>query len=354
MEREFLRKLILESTNAPSGENCQPWKFVCSSNRIDLYNLPDRDNPVYNYKQHGSLFAHGAFLENLSVVADFYGYSAAIDFLPDFSSGLVASISLIEKNSETKKEESLFEAIKKRTTNRKKYYNKELSQDILGKLKECANNDFGVKVFFVDELEDRKKMATIFSKNDAITLEDNKLHDVFFETICWNKEEESIKKKGLFLDTLELAPPQKKIFTLLKSSKVANFFKKIKLTRFIASENAKVYASSPLFVSFVIDNNGESYVKAGMVAEKIWLTAINCGLYCHPLAALPYLYDRIENSGVKQFSDEHEHIIKGSYGEMCEILKISKNKMVCMTLRVGYADSPSGVSSKLEPEIVFE
>ncbi|MFA7314820.1 MAG: hypothetical protein WC025_02710 [Candidatus Magasanikbacteria bacterium] len=352
MEKEFFRKLILEAINAPSGENSQPWRFVCSDNKIDLYNLPNRDNPIYNYKQHGSLFAHGALLENLSIVADFYGYDTTIDFLPDFVNNFVASINLIKKIDETKKT-SLFDSIKKRTTNRKIYQDKELSFDMIEKIKEIANSSSDVNVVFVNDTGSRKKMASIFSKNDAITLEDKELHDVFFENIRWNKEEESVKKNGLFLDTMELAPPQEKIFKLLRNSKIASFFRKIKLTRFIANENAKIYASSPLFISFVIDNKDENYLKAGMIAEKIWLTAIDMGLYCQPLAALPYLYDRIENSEIKKFSEEHTSIIKESYSEMCDILKISKEKMVCMTLRVGYSQPPRALSSKMEPEIIF-
>jgi len=352
MEKEIFLQIINTAINAPSGENSQPWRFVCKNNFIEVYNLPDRDNPIYNFKQHGSLFAHGALFENISIIASSLGLKVDIDIIIDYTTNLIARIHLNKKENESQYP-TLISSINKRATNRKKYDNKEISEDILKSFYDIVKSDDSVDVYFIDKQKNRDRMARVFSLNDMITLEDKKLHNVFFEHIRWNKEEEQKYKNGLFLDTLELAPPQEKIFTLLKNPKIAFFFRKIRLTKFIAHENAKVYASSPLFISFVIKNNEENYIRAGMLAERIWLQAIHHGLSCQPLAALPYLYDRISHDNKHYFSDYHKEIIISSYHDMCELLRISTDEMVAMTFRIGFASPPRAYSSKMQPDIDF-
>ena len=63
-------KTVLEyAIMAPSGDNCQPWKFSVEEMHVKLFNDPDRDHSLYNLDQRASLVAHGAFLENLRLAA---------------------------------------------------------------------------------------------------------------------------------------------------------------------------------------------------------------------------------------------------------------------------------------------
>jgi hypothetical protein len=59
-------KEILElAVNAPSGHNSQPWRFVIQDNTIQIFNIPDKDKTLFNWKQKGSLTAHGTLIENI-------------------------------------------------------------------------------------------------------------------------------------------------------------------------------------------------------------------------------------------------------------------------------------------------
>jgi len=100
MNKEIINKILEAAVRAPSGDNVQPWEFKVSEGytRIDLYNLPEKDNSYYNYNQLASYIAHGAVIENIAIASGHLGYKAEINLFPDDGRlNLVASIELIKE-----------------------------------------------------------------------------------------------------------------------------------------------------------------------------------------------------------------------------------------------------------------
>src|SRR3989344_5257251 len=94
MQKDF-EKIITDGVFAPSGENCQPWKFSIKGNKINIFNIPERDQSLYNYQQKGSCVAHGALIENMIVSSSQYGYMLNLDFFPRIDDpNLVATLTL--------------------------------------------------------------------------------------------------------------------------------------------------------------------------------------------------------------------------------------------------------------------
>ena len=71
---DSFKKILDIAVHAPSGDNSQPWRFKFDQNSILLFNLEDRDPTLYNFRQRGSYFAHGAIIENIIIVAGTLGY----------------------------------------------------------------------------------------------------------------------------------------------------------------------------------------------------------------------------------------------------------------------------------------
>ncbi|MCC2666572.1 MAG: putative flavin-dependent oxidoreductase, partial [Gammaproteobacteria bacterium] len=96
---EDLKQIIASAIQAPSGDNCQPWKFKVDKNQIYLINLPERDTSLYSWGQRASYVAHGAAIENISVTAIKLGYETHIELFPNkLDQNLVAKI-VFDKNS---------------------------------------------------------------------------------------------------------------------------------------------------------------------------------------------------------------------------------------------------------------
>src|SRR3989344_1888875 len=117
--KEDIQKILEAAVNAPSGSNSQPWRFEVSGSEIKVIALPEKDHPILNYRNRGTLIAHGALIENISITSSVLGYKANVNLFPDTSNPkLIARIGL-EQNSPSSN--PLYKCIPLRSTNRKPY-----------------------------------------------------------------------------------------------------------------------------------------------------------------------------------------------------------------------------------------
>src|SRR3989344_4799077 len=116
---EAIKKILEIAVHAPSGENCQPWRFEVEGNRIHIYNLPERDNSLYNLGQGASFVAHGALIENMLIAASALGYRADVHAFPDGQNNNFVATVVFEKAAP--QNEPLYLFIVKRATNIKPY-----------------------------------------------------------------------------------------------------------------------------------------------------------------------------------------------------------------------------------------
>lgn len=341
---------ILEiAVYAPSGENSQPWRFEFSKDTLFVYNLPKRDNPIYNYRQRGSYIAHGALIQNITITAPAFGLIPEVHVFPDHRDvNLVAKIYFRETSPVNSEWTSI---IKQRSTNRKKYRNEKLDQEIMEKLKKSSEDIKYCSTLFIEDTRTIAKIASYISTPDRIMLEYKPLHDTIFDNICWTDTENEKRKMGLFVKTMELAPPEQVVFRLLKHWLVAKCAGLIGLPKFISQENAKKYSTASAYAVFVVENNDQAYVYAGMAMQQVWLTAITCGLVAHPLAALPYLYENAHNEGIQDLSNKHIGLISDAYKNLLSVCEIADSQKVAMILRIGKGDPVRATSPKLKPEI---
>src|SRR3989344_864276 len=112
-----IERILTAANSAPSGENCQPWRFAVSSDAVDIFLRPERDKSAYNWGQRGSLMACGAALENLVLAASNEGLSATVHYGPVTDPLHVAKVILTTGGQR----EVLAEAIPRRVTNRRPY-----------------------------------------------------------------------------------------------------------------------------------------------------------------------------------------------------------------------------------------
>ena len=70
---EDIKKILEISVNAPSGSNSQPWCFEVKNNKVNIIMLPEKDHPILNYHNRGTLIAIGALIENIIITASSLG-----------------------------------------------------------------------------------------------------------------------------------------------------------------------------------------------------------------------------------------------------------------------------------------
>ncbi|OGM94658.1 hypothetical protein A2524_02020 [Candidatus Wolfebacteria bacterium RIFOXYD12_FULL_48_21] len=348
ISQKLIKEIIEEAVHAPSGDNSQPWRFEVRGNEIDIYNLVGRDATLFNFKNRGDFLAHGALIENIAIAAAHFGYKAEMVLFPEVGRNDHTATVRLEKAVE-KKETGLFKAIRERATNRKIYQSYVLTEEEKEYI-EGMKGEGGAEIRLVDNREDVNKLATIVSLNERLLLENKHIHDFLFSIIRWTDEEEK-GKPGMHVKTLELAPPQRFAFRRFKSWKFVECANRIGASKFIAKENAKVYASSSAIGAIIMESDApKDFMQAGRLLEHMWLTLTNRGLSLQPVTAVAYLAQRIKAGDVSELSAEHQELIKRADKETREILGIG-DKTIAMVFRIGKADKPSGRAFKLGPDI---
>jgi len=357
MNQALIKKIIEYGVQAPSGDNSQPWKFVVSKdNKIFLYNIADKDNPILNVHEGGSMISHGAVILNMEIAADSLGYKTIVSYFPDASNkDLVAVLCFIENNKQNNfYNSSLLESIKKRSTNRR-HYKKELSEDIKNELNQISKvTDLKIKVFY--NQEDKDFLSSCISISEEIILQTKDLHELLFADVAWTKKEESIKRHGLYVKTLEFNPVQLFVFWLCRKWKNISFLnKKIGFASIVGKQNADIYKSSGAIGLILIPNTDKiNYVKAGELLQYTWLKATSLGLSFQPVTGLFFLNERIKNFGSTPMTEENSKKISNTYDSLKKYAKIDESDTIVTSFRVGISKNSSGRSSRLKPNIIIE
>jgi hypothetical protein len=346
--------ILKDGVRAPSGENCQPWRFVVSGSTISVFNIPEADTSLYNVRQHGSYIAHGALLENVRISAQKYGFSTEVKLFPTQSDEThIADIVLREGFSV---EDTLYSAIEKRCTNRKDFTGKTLTQEEKRALQNASEELSSYGSFMI--IDDPSRMPALgqaLAVHEKILFENKSMHDFFYDHLLWNKQDED-KAGGFYIDTLEFLPHQLKAVKLFKNWKILKVVNAIfNVARAISKDNGKKYSASGSFGIFSMRRNAkEDYVQFGMLLERVWLTATQHEIAVHPCNGTLYLMEYIKHTDGNNLSDNQKVDVREAYRTLTENIKPKDDESIAFIVRLGKAEKPSATAKRLSPIIKFK
>lgn len=355
MDRETIYEILRRAVNAPSGENCQPWKFIwdSSTRELSVFNIPERDTSLYNVEQSGTLIAQGALIENISIIASTYKFTTHTQVVESPKNVNLVAILTFESSPELRPDE-LNSYIEKRCTNRKMYKPVEFKDADLDELRLAAQDKIVVSTRLVFDKSAIEKISGSMSMNERIVFEHPLIHKFFFSHIRWTKEEEEKEKNGFYLPTLELDEKQQKAMKLFKSWNIVKVLNHIGVSRIIANDNKKHYASSSLIGALLVEEiSKSSLIAVGRAFQRIWLTVAKQRLSLQPATGIVLLKLAIERGESEKFTKSQQDIINTAYEEFKSIFDID-NKRIAVMFRIGDGGEPSAYSQKMPPEILFQ
>lgn len=351
IDQSMLREIIRLGVYAPSGDNSQPWRFRIRNNSVDIFNLPEKDNPYYNFRQNGSLVAHGGLIENILIAASREGVKPEINLFPDKErKDLIATLIF---DSSVSAPDPLYAFIPERVTNRKSY-DKKITLTFMEKddlLRSAEEIGIG-KIRLVEDRAQIKKIGEAMSINEVVALETKKLHNIFFGDMVWSENEEKNKKSGLFIKTLELPLPVEGIFRLLRYWPVANSLNHLGFAKMAARGNAQIYSAASAMGVVTIPGNGPTdFIMAGRLMQRVWLKATRLGLSLQPVTGILFLMQRVLAGEAKDLKSYHVDMLIKAYKNLQDIFQVEEETMA-MLFRIGHGGQPSARSSRLAPDIV--
>lgn len=353
--KDTIKNILEHAVNAPSGNNSQPWKFAVKENKIYIHNISDGDITPYNFDQKGSYIAHGALIENISIIALKYGYLANVKIFPDKNNANVIAIVTLD-NAEPRKD-SLFDSIISRATNRRIYQKTTLKSEHKEEiLKTQQEVNGGGKIKLIEDIKEIEKVAWALGLHERLIFENKMIHDVVFSSILWSEKENAEKRKGLYIKTKfpDMPSFMLPIMKIFGNWSFVNIVNKIGLAKKIQKQSAESCISSSALCAILADSEtNEAYLKGGMLLQRIWLTITKLGISLQPMTGVPYLARRILTGDSSGFSQKQAELIKQSNEEINNIFN-EDGKTIIIIFRIGYDYKPPIKTSKLPPNIVFE
>ncbi|MBI4099355.1 nitroreductase family protein [Candidatus Parcubacteria bacterium] len=348
---EIVRRILQAAVQAPSGDNSQPWQFRIDGPRVQVLNVLGGDATLYNFRERGSLVAHGAVIENIAIAAPAFGWQAQVSVLPEGQhSPCTAAISF----SPTERiEHPLYPYVAERVTNRKPYDHRPLNPQHRQAILAAAGAGGGNHVRLAEEPAQILTLARAVSLNERLILENQTIHSGLFSAIRWTEADEQARP-GLFIRTLELAPPQRLLFRLFQSWSFVTRLNKVGLSAFLPTQSAKLYgASSAIGLIVMPDDSDASFLEAGRIFERLWLTATSVGVSLQPITAIAYLAQRVSAGAAQSLAPLHQQLIREADQTIRAVFQVPQGT-IAMIFRLGYGASPSARSRKRLPQVLGE
>jgi hypothetical protein len=197
-----------------------------------------------------------------------------------------------------------------------------------------------------------KLLSKCFSLSEILIFENYTVHQSLFPHILWTGKENIAKKVGLYVKTLELPPPARVAFKIMRHWPVARLMGKLGMGKSVASQNAKIYsASSAIGLITTASNTPYDFIHVGRFLQRLWLTADSIGLCMQPLAGLVYIGHRIDEGDTEQFTPVQIELIREGYRRISEIFSVRPQSMA-LPFRIGYGGEPTSRSLHLSPRFL--
>jgi hypothetical protein len=350
----YIKSIVEAGIKAPSGDNKQPWRCIFEHDKLEFYHVPNKDKSLYNFNDYGSFFAHGAFLENVSIASKHFGFDVNISLFPEpDNENHVATITfspLLEKNKEN---DALFDSISQRVSNRKPYNGKSPDEIKINYYKKLVSQYNNCELIVINNKKDIDMLSKAFSLNERMMLENSYIHDVLFETIQWTEEQENLNKIGMYIKTLELNPIQEKMFMMFNKRKILNIFLKLGIGKLIPLSSSSLYRTSGAICAITIPEDSKlNFINAGRSFERLWLNLILDGLSLQPTAGTTYLGKMISHNITNHLNNNEIKLINNNYEIINNIFGV-KLRQIALPFRIGKGKNPSAKSKRLQVDQIL-
>lgn len=341
MDNDILNKTIRAGIRAPSGDNCQPWRFkLTNANQIEITIDPDAAKSFFDFNHTGTLFSLGCVIENMNLQCAHEGYSLITDLsLLEFESPKLSVE--IQPNQRKSVNLDLIDAMNDRTVNRRLYQTRKIDSETKDYILQDQNLAFSesfeqnkISTFWFDARQDISRWAKLIYWADRIRYSHPTIHEEVFGKILLTKKEAEEKRIGLEIDRLGIGPAAKFVVMCLKPWARMKKLSQIGLDKLLSTQSrVTALMSGAIVVVTIPKNTPQNWFEAGRQTQKLWIFCQQRKLCMQPMTVSFFLNLRYKNEGMQNFLPEHELILQHINTELAELLPNCEGVML---FRLGY------------------
>jgi molybdopterin/thiamine biosynthesis adenylyltransferase len=307
---ELLSELVTDATLAPSGGNCQPWRWACDGCNLFLFHDVVRSQIAWDSEGLAGLIALGASIENLALSSTAAGLTMHADVFPSAENQqLVARLQFSRSDENHAGEEvwrsELYPLLRIRTTNRKLGVRRLVPSTDMKALSEAARSIDGADVCWLTADEELEECGSLMGAADRVVFLTEQWSRSLLNEIRWTPQEVASSRDGIPLETLEFSPVDEAGLKLCRDQDVLKFVRSVGggLNLEKASRKAIAGAAAVGLITMPL-RTPHQYFLGGRAVQRLWLTATECRLALHPMTSLPYLLMHVEAHGTRDLDQE--------------------------------------------------
>jgi molybdopterin/thiamine biosynthesis adenylyltransferase len=303
-----IEQLVSAAILAPSGGNCQPWKWIYQNDLLYLFHDEKHSIALLDFNHNGSHIGLGAATENLVLTAHKMGLEVHVEEFPPHQEGRLIAIFSFYSTSFSSSSvvlephivDDLVAFIPERCTNRATSKTVPIDAEILKQFKTIASSEEGVQIQVFEDADDLNTLANIIGKVDRLLITNKEYHHDLMSEIRWTPEENEATRDGIDIETADLSPTDMIGFKMAKNWAVVNQLNRWKGGSVFEKLSKKaVSKASAIVVISASDYSKEHFYWVGRMLQRAWLFANKHNLSIQPHTGLTFLINRlIQGNGV--------------------------------------------------------
>jgi len=272
--QRVLQAVAMAASQAPSGDNLQPWAFrIDGEHRCLEIWLEERvDSSSLNSGQRMSRIACGAAIESAVCAAADHGWSTQVSLSDDAQPRerrRVARIVLSEYN-DVPRDGSMQRLIAARTTNRRLYDGQPVSPDKLAELQRATPPLDGSCAHWITATDWINAFARLAARADAMLFGEASMRRAFLKNVRFDLPLRAQAERGLPLGALEVSFFER--LTLRSLPFTPDYlFKFTPAPWMFARYSKKLIRSSSGLCVITVDGSAHHELRAGRAMLRAWL-----------------------------------------------------------------------------------
>ena len=339
----FQRRLLAAAIRAPSGDNCQPWRFhFHGEHAVAIGPHWERAKSFFDYAHQATALSIGASIENMRVQAASEGFATAVAYGGDEETDCGASLTF-SCDQTVQASPARVAAVFQRTVNRRPFLPTPLAASkTSGLLQDPVE---GTSVELITDRRRIRQWAGVIELADRIRYSHPVIHEELFSKLLLNDRMVQDIRMGLEIDRLGLGPLGAPFLRWLRPWERVQRLSHWGLVRTLARQSGMLARATGALVLITIpDRARRNWIRAGEQVQRLWIRAQEEGLQTHPMPVALYLDQRYQGEGLKNFLPVHEPILEQLRRGLAELIPTEIGAMI---FRLGKGWPMSGLSVRM-------
>ncbi|MEM7153101.1 MAG: Rv1355c family protein [Myxococcota bacterium] len=339
-----VRALVAHGLLAPSGGNCQPWRFVYSEGTLRCIHDVERSRSLLDYAHTASYLSFGAVVENIELAAAGMGLEVSLELFPrpEDPTEVCWLRFAPAKGLEVS---DLAALVDKRTTNRRRDGRRPLPDGAAKALMQSAA-DVGGRLQLRTEDADLDALGIILGRGEKVRLLSATMHREMMDEIRWSARETEQTRDGVDVATLEMNRADFAGLRLISNWPLMEVVEKLEGGTGLLRPSIKaVEAASAVGLVTVPGTTPADYFAAGRAMQRVWLTATKLGIAFQPMSALAYLFARVLRGGGEGLRPSEVEELQRLHQDFGEVFECVDGHAYGMIFRLAVVDAPPTVRS---------